>query len=46
MKVIEDSMFTNWLADTTLVATAAEIESPTATGRRIMQILVVLHVIR
>ena len=37
VKVMEDSAFTNWLVDTTLVATAAEIESPTATGRRIMQ---------
>lgn len=38
VKVMEDSSFTNWLADTTMVASAAqELESPTATGRRIMQ---------
>ncbi len=37
VKVMEDSMFTSWLADTTMVASAAEVESPTATGRRIMQ---------
>ncbi len=37
VKVMEDSSFTNWMADTTMVASAEEIESPTATGRRIMQ---------
>jgi cytochrome c oxidase subunit 2 len=37
VKVMEEAAFTNWLVDTTQVATAAEIESPTATGRRIMQ---------
>lgn len=36
VKVLEDSAFQSWMADTTLVATA-DIESPTATGRRIMQ---------
>jgi cytochrome c oxidase subunit II len=35
VKVMEDSAFQSWLADTTLVAD--EIISPTATGRRIMQ---------
>ncbi|QGY43224.1 cytochrome c oxidase subunit II [Maribellus comscasis] len=37
VKVMEDSTFTNWLTDTTMVASAAEVESPTATGRRVMQ---------
>jgi cytochrome c oxidase subunit 2 len=37
VKVLEDSTFTNWLTDTTMVASAADVESPTATGRRIMQ---------
>lgn len=36
VKVIEDTAFQTWMTDTTLVA-AAELESPTATGRRIMQ---------
>jgi cytochrome c oxidase subunit 2 len=36
VKVIEDSAFQSWMVDTTLVA-ATDIESPTATGRRIMQ---------
>lgn len=36
VKVIEDSAFQSWMVDTTLVATT-DIESPTATGRRIMQ---------
>src|SRR5690554_1246839 len=35
VKVIEDSAFQSWVTDTTLVA--QEIESPTATARRIMQ---------
>jgi cytochrome c oxidase subunit II len=35
VKVIEDSAFQAWIADTTLVA--EEVVSPTATGRRIMQ---------
>jgi cytochrome c oxidase subunit II len=35
VKVIEDSAFQAWLADTTLVT--EEVVSPTATGRRIMQ---------
>lgn len=34
-KVMEDSAFQAWVADTTLVT--HEVESPTATGRRIMQ---------
>ena len=38
VKVIEDSVFQTWLADTTQVAASvAEIESPSATGKRIMQ---------
>jgi cytochrome c oxidase subunit 2 len=37
VKVMEDSTFTNWMTDTTMVASAAEMESPTATGRRVMQ---------
>ena len=36
VKVMEDSSFTTWLADTTQVLTA-DIESPVATGKRIMQ---------
>jgi cytochrome c oxidase subunit 2 len=36
VKVIEDSAFQSWMVDTTLVA-ATDMESPTATGRRIMQ---------
>lgn len=35
--VMQDSAFTNWLTDTTLVASAAKVESPAATGKRIMQ---------
>ncbi len=35
VKVMEDSAFQSWVADTTLVTQA--VESPTATGRRIMQ---------
>src|SRR5690554_528190 len=35
VKVVEDSAFQSWVTDTTLVA--QEIESPTATARRIMQ---------
>jgi cytochrome c oxidase subunit II len=34
-KVMEDSAFRAWVADTTLVT--RDVESPTATGRRIMQ---------
>ncbi len=37
VKVMEDSIFTNWMTDTTMVASAAEAESPTATGKKIMQ---------
>ncbi len=37
VKVMEDSTFTNWMTDTTMVASAAEAESPTATGKKIMQ---------
>ena len=37
VKVLEDSTFNNWLTDTTQVILAAEIDSPTATGKRIMQ---------
>lgn len=36
VKVMEDSAFTNWLVDTTQVATL-DLDSPTATGKRIMQ---------
>ncbi|MEE4287097.1 MAG: cytochrome c oxidase subunit II [Mariniphaga sp.] len=36
VKVMEDTAFQSWMVDTTLVATT-DIESPTATGRRIMQ---------
>ena len=36
VKVIEDTAFQSWMVDTTLVATT-DLESPTATGRRIMQ---------
>ncbi len=35
VKVIDDSAFQSWIADTTLIT--HELESPTATGRRIMQ---------
>ena len=38
VKVMQDSAFNNWLADTTKVAeTAAAMESPATTGKRIMQ---------
>jgi cytochrome c oxidase subunit 2 len=38
VKVMQDSTFNNWLSDTTMVAqNAAALESPTATGKRIMQ---------
>ncbi len=38
VKVLEDSAFQSWVTDTTqIAASAAEIESPTATGKRIMQ---------
>jgi len=36
VKVIEETVFNDWLIDTTQVA-AVDIESPTATGKRIMQ---------
>ncbi|MDB4584173.1 cytochrome c oxidase subunit II [Draconibacterium sp.] len=36
VKVMEETAFTDWMADTTQVATAA-VESPTVTGKRIMQ---------
>lgn len=36
VKVMEDTAFQSWMVDTTLVATT-DLESPTATGRRIMQ---------
>lgn len=36
VKVLEDSAFQTWMVDTTQVSTA-EVESPTATGKRIMQ---------
>lgn len=36
VKVMEDEAFTNWMVDTTKVA-SVDIESPTATGKRIMQ---------
>ena len=37
VKVMEDADFQSWMVDTSLVASAAELESPTATGKRIMQ---------
>ena len=38
VKVLEDSVFQTWISDTTNVAASAtEIESPAATGKRIMQ---------
>lgn len=38
VKVLEDSVFQTWISDTTNVAASAtEIESPSATGKRIMQ---------
>ena len=37
VKVMEDSAFQSWMTDTTQVAASAEVESPTATGKRIMQ---------
>jgi len=38
VKVMEDSTFQTWITDTTNVAASvAEIESPSATGKRIMQ---------
>lgn len=37
VKVMEDSLFNNWYTDTTAVLASAEIESPAAAGRRIMQ---------
>ena len=38
VKVMPDSAFQSWLSDTTMVAeTAAAMDSPTATGKRIMQ---------
>jgi cytochrome c oxidase subunit 2 len=36
VKVMEEAAFTDWLVDTTQVAVAS-VESPTATGKRIMQ---------
>lgn len=37
VKVMEDSLFQQWYTDTTQVAASADIESPAAAGRRIMQ---------
>ncbi len=37
VKVLNDSAFNAWMTDTTMVASAGEVESPTATGKRIMQ---------
>ena len=37
VKVLQDSAFSNWLTDTTLVASTADVESATSTGKRIMQ---------
>lgn len=38
VKVLQDSAFQSWITDTTQVkASVAEVESPTATGKRIMQ---------
>ena len=37
VKVMKQSDFEAWMADTTKVTTVAEVESPAATGKRIMQ---------
>lgn len=37
VKVLEDSAFQAWMADTTQVAASEEVTSPAATGKRIMQ---------
>lgn len=37
VEVMEEADFNDWLVDTTQVAAGAEIDSPTATGKRIMQ---------
>lgn len=37
VEVMEDSAFQSWIADTTQQTVAADIDSPVATGRRIMQ---------
>ena len=37
VEVLEEEAFNDWLVDTTQVAAGAEIDSPTATGKRIMQ---------
>jgi cytochrome c oxidase subunit II len=37
VKVMEDSLFNKWYTDTTAMVASAEIEAPTAAGRRIMQ---------
>lgn len=37
VKVMADTAFANWMVDTTKVISVAEIESPAATGKRIMQ---------
>jgi len=37
VKVMEDSLFQQWYTDTTQVIASADIESPAAAGRRIMQ---------
>jgi len=37
VKVLEDSLFNTWYTDTTAMIVSADIESPSAAGRRIMQ---------
>ncbi|HKI90167.1 MAG TPA: cytochrome c oxidase subunit II [Draconibacterium sp.] len=37
VKVMDENAFNNWLVDTTKVAPQVNVESPTATGKRIMQ---------
>ena len=37
VKVMEQEAFNSWITDTTQVITAAEMDSPAATGKRIMQ---------
>ena len=37
VRVMEDTTFQSWMVDTTMVAEAAAVDTPAATGRRIMQ---------
>ncbi len=37
VKVVEDSIFNTWYSDTTMAVASADVESPVAAGRRIMQ---------